>query len=71
MIHRLSWAAIGRALCSALQAMAGPVLPLPPAAHDVGAHDPERMAADIEAFVIALDEDLISADDFAHRDLWL
>ena len=45
--------------------MAGPVLPLLPAAHDVGAHDPERMAADIEAFVIALDEDLISADDFA------
>ena len=35
------------------------------AAHDVGAHDPERMAADIEAFVIALDADLISADDFA------
>ena len=44
---------------------AGPVLPLLPPAHDVGAHDPERMAADIEAFVIALDEDLISADDFA------
>ena len=65
MIHRLDWAAIGRALCLVLQAMAGPVLPLLPPAHDVGAHDPERMAADIEAFVIALDEDLISADDFA------
>ena len=65
MIHRLDWTAIGRALCTALRAMAGPVLPLLPVAHDVGAHDPERMAADIEAFVIALDEDLISADDFA------
>jgi len=69
VIHRVDRTAIGRALCSALQAMAGPALPLLPVAHDVGAHDPERMAADIEAFVIALNEDLISADDFAHRDL--
>ena len=65
MIHLLNWADIGRTLCAAFRAIAGPTLPLPPSAHSAAAQDSERMAAEIEAFVIALDADLISADDFA------
>lgn len=65
MIHLLSWADIGRTLCAAFRAIAGPTQPLPPPAHIAPARDPERMAAEIEAFVIALNADLISAEDFA------
>jgi hypothetical protein len=65
VIHRFDWTAIGRAVCAAFRAMAGPTLPLPPVAHDVTTHDSERMAAEIEAFVLALNADLISAEDFA------
>jgi hypothetical protein len=68
MIHRLSWPAIGRALWAALRAIAGPTLPLAPAAHPASAPESERMAAEIEAFVIALHADLISAEDFAGLD---
>ena len=42
-----------------------PPLPLAPPADTAPARDSERMAAEIEAFVIALNADLISADDFA------
>ena len=65
MIHTLSWADIGRTLCAALRAIAGPTLPLPPPADTAPARDSERMATEIDAFVIALNADLISAEDFA------
>ena len=65
MIHLLSWADIGRTLCAAFRAIAGPTLPLPPPVPAAPAQDCERMAIEIEAFVIALNADLISADDFA------
>jgi hypothetical protein len=57
VIHLLNWAEIGRTLCAALRAIAGPTLPLPPSAHSAPAQDSERMAAEVEAFVIALDAD--------------
>jgi hypothetical protein len=65
VIHLLRWADIGRTLCAGLRAIAGPTLPLPSPGHVAAAPDSERMAAEIEAFVIALNADLISADDFA------
>jgi hypothetical protein len=65
VFHLLNWADIGRTLCAAFRAIAGPTLPLPPPAHSAPAQDSERMAAEIESFVTALDADLISADDFA------
>ena len=64
MIHLLSSADVGRTLCAAFRAIVGPTLPLPPPAHAAPARDPESMAVEIEAFVIALNADLISADDF-------
>ena len=65
MFHRLSWLAIGRVLCAGLRAIAGPTLPLAPPVPLAPAFDSECMAAEIEAFVIALDADLIGAEDFA------
>jgi hypothetical protein len=65
VIHLLNWADIGRTLCAALRAIAGPTLPLPPPAHAAPERDYEHMAAEIEAFVVALNADLISAEDFA------
>ena len=65
MILHPDWTAIGRAVCAAFRAIAGPTLPLPPSTRDVTMHDPERMAAEIEAFVIALNADQINAEDFA------
>jgi len=65
VFHLLNWADIGRTLCAAFRAIAGPTLPLPSPAHSAPAQDSERMAAEIESFVTALDADLISADDFA------
>jgi hypothetical protein len=67
VIHRLSWVAVGRAMCAALRAIAGPTLPLASLA-SVGRREPsdtERMAAEIEAFLLALQADLIRAEDFA------
>ena len=64
MIHRSSWASLGATLRAALRAMAGPTLPLPPS-EPSGLQDAELMAAEIEAFVRALDADLITASDFA------
>ena len=65
MIHLLRWADIGRTLCAALRAIAGPTLPLPSPGRVAPVRDSEHMAAEIEAFVLALDADIISADDFA------
>ena len=65
MIHRLSWVAIGRSLCAALRAIAGPTLPLPAPAEPAQAADAQQMASEVEAFVLALHADLIDAEDFA------